>query len=1110
MGIESQDLTVGDFDDAELAEISSAIPGLRRPLSQNPLRQLLRRPFFLDKAARMNWPETELLPANEREFRKKVWNEVVKKNDEGQFEGIPARRGQVMVSIAFRRARAMEPYVLGASEDPGILHRLAQDSLLSKPSADQNLFAPAHDAFEDWALMQWLDDEFAANGGRIDALFSEVGTYPALRRSYRKWLTELLDSSPQTADRLILEVIRNAALPAHWRDDTLVATLLSKDADTFLSRNSTALLRDHGALMWQTIHLLRVACQYAIPRTGWGLSGEGFMFLPRGSAWFSTAEILEAAIPQLTNERFPLILEFLEKWRLFTRLGVAYPRAVRSVINLAFHFLPYADAYECPVQDADKRLLALILTFPGAARQQVTNLVTRALGQGHRDREGVLALIFNHFYGEAIFRDMADLGYRVAEHALYLNIPLDQLIGGRSGFGISEMEDAFALGGRAHEDHPSSAFHGPYARMLQFDPQRGIDFIIRFINRCCDAFAHLDNEVEFVEPPFTVRFKLPDGSYSEQYANDRLWAAYRAASVVPDTFASALMALERWLLDEAHRGATTIDELLTSILTRSNNVALTAVVASVVTAYPNIAPETVLSLLSCPYFLRVDLARPIQESSLQSMGFSGLTRDFEDAQYNRERAESLKSPHRQQTLENLCVTLQTGALRERVWTVIDELIAALPPVDEQDGETRVWRIQLHRMDLRHLVATGQTDDGRIILQTAPPPAELQAIIDEQRPRTEFHQTVMWLFHWGESIFSGKQTENADTSDWRERLDQIRAQVASHDSDDDQMPLRLMYGAAAYIAAVCIRDHWADLSPKEKEWVCQTVFGAIEADADTGEFLSIGALNPFEGSRPAAHIVFALWGKDLPARNQARVLPAMAKAITSAVEETVNYAFGGLSRYLWGQDRALAMTCIQAVVTLAQETHQFWEQQRALPFVQRQSTNPDVTAIRVRARKSIEQRRAADEGQIAGLDLTVFPGRSVAAHLLAITAKHFDDPLAQELFRRQTSTLPNLWRLKRQNGRRSGRGADQQSFDPEIEHVLVKAICEFVLQLPPSEALTLFGPIVAMTTEFPAKAADLVKWLILSKATSPKRAPYGGSGSRSPTHSEPALWCLGRR
>jgi len=115
------------------------------------------------------------------------------------------------------------------------------------------------------------------------------------------------------------------------------------------------------------------------------------------------------------------------------------------------------------------------------------------------------------------------------------------------------------------------------------------------------------------------------------------------------------MGLESWLLDEAHRGATTIDGLLTSILTRSNNVALTAVVTSVVTAYPKIAPETTLSLLSCPYFLRVDLARSIQESSLQSMGFSGLTRDVEDAQYDRERAESWKLSHRQQTLEWRCV-----------------------------------------------------------------------------------------------------------------------------------------------------------------------------------------------------------------------------------------------------------------------------------------------------------------------------------------------------------------------------------------------------------------------------------------------------------------------
>ena len=93
--------------------------------------------------------------------------------------------------------------------------------------------------------------------------------------------------------------------------------------------------------------------------------------------------------------------------------------------------------------------------------------------------------------------------------------------------------------------------------------------------------------------------------------------------------------------------------------------------------------------------------------------------------------------------------------------------------------------------------------------------------------------------------------------------------------------------------------------------------------------------------------------------------------------------------------------------------------------------------------------------------------------------------SSQALRVQTSTLPNLWRLEKQNGRRSRRGADQQSFNPKIEHVLVKAICQFVLQLSPSEALTLFGPIVAMTAEFPAKAADLVNWLILTQGDKPE-------------------------
>ena len=76
VGLKPTDLEVGDLTDAELDDVSTCIPSLRRPLGNQSLRRLLRNVFFLDKAAQMEWPATEPLPTNERTFREKVWRNV--------------------------------------------------------------------------------------------------------------------------------------------------------------------------------------------------------------------------------------------------------------------------------------------------------------------------------------------------------------------------------------------------------------------------------------------------------------------------------------------------------------------------------------------------------------------------------------------------------------------------------------------------------------------------------------------------------------------------------------------------------------------------------------------------------------------------------------------------------------------------------------------------------------------------------------------------------------------------------------------------------------------------------------------------------------------------
>ena len=75
--------------------------------------------------------------------------------------------------------------------------------------------------------MRWLDEELDQHVRQLDSLVESLGTYPALRRAYRRWLTECLDVDPQATDPLVLALIQNPNVAAHWREDTLVSVLPS-------------------------------------------------------------------------------------------------------------------------------------------------------------------------------------------------------------------------------------------------------------------------------------------------------------------------------------------------------------------------------------------------------------------------------------------------------------------------------------------------------------------------------------------------------------------------------------------------------------------------------------------------------------------------------------------------------------------------------------------------------------------------------------------------------------------------------------------------------------------------------------------------------------------
>ena len=1094
VGLTPADMDVGELSDGELDDVAADFPPVERPLGNPSLRSLLRNPFFLDMAAKMNWLVTEPLPTTERAFREKVWSEVARRVDEDMESELPNFRGQVLVEVALRRAKALEPFVAAADLDSRALARLVRDSLLQTPSPGSGLYAPAHDVFEDWALIRWLDEAFVRHGRQLALLLGELGTYPALRRAYRRWLTESLDVDPQATDSVMVALIQNSNVAAHWREDTLVGVLQSRDARGFIDRNIALLLHDEARLLRQVVHILRVACRAAIPRRLFGLDSAGEIFLPKGNGWIGAGQLMEVAIPLFKEADLLLIVGFLEDWVLLTKYGLHYPLGASSIAKVAWHCLPRIP-WRSPLRDGKERLLRVILAIPAAAEPKLSETVEAILAQGRQSRldDDLLKLLFNHFACDAVVRDLPDLAFRVAEHLLDLNRNLEEVVADRSDFTSEAVSHAFGLGARfSMDDFPSSAFNGPYLRMLWHHPGRGVDFLIRLINRACEAYAHPENRHEYIEQPATIRIQLPDGS-REQYANGRLWGAYRGMGVTPHCFESALMALEYWLLDKAKRGDADLEGVLLDLLRRSNNVAVTAVVASVAVAHPSKAGEAGYALLTCRHLLAADLQRSVQERfhAAQMGGFGLPAISAEKGLYDKERKESARLEHRSRSLEYVAVVLQMlEGFRERVWALIDGYKAELPPESEQDQETKLWRIQLHRIDTRKFVEAGRTEEGHILIGSSEPEPDLRALMEEQQPRSALIDTAISLLNWGRSTFEGREASD----DWREQLRMAQAHVGMSQASQDEHDLAA--GGPVYVASVCIRDHWSEMLPAQQEWCAVTVCNAIDTDADVVDHFSIVARNPMEGSRPAAFVVSALLDKTLSPMTQARLVPTLAKAVTHAVKETVSYAVQGIGRFLWRSDRTLALTCLQALVTQALEHHAFVEQQRRQSFLKRESDDTHQSHLRLRMRAFVANRGASDESQIAAVNIARWPGSAVAPYLFAIATQNPDDRLVREIMQGCAATLPTIWEANERSRRSLSRNHnDDERYDPHIEHEFVKAICQFVLQLNPNEGLALLEPVFAVASKFPEQAASIVTWLILCQ------------GDRAPAQT---LWILWQR
>ena len=1070
------------LDNLELNEIVSSLPQLAIPLSNPRLKQLLRIPYFLDMAARMDWTGEQDMPSDVRAFRQRCWSEVVRR-DGLTKAGLPDRRERALIDLAVRRARELRPSVSIDGIDAEAFDALRKDGIVSKDA--HRLAAPAHDVIEDWAIIHWIETLTAKWDWQAPPIADSVGGHPALRRGFREWLKEALAKDTDRADQFVLATYSDSSLAQHFRDDILTSVLLSSSARDFVSRQRDQLLADGSILLVRLIHLTRVACK-TVPR--W-LNDQNTLpsalLEPVGEAWPAVLQAVANGVDGLLPSHTGAVVGLLEDWSRGASWLSPLPEGAMPAGRIAFRLLEGLGDYRN--DDLRKRVLNSIARVPRSDEKGFIDLVEQALDRASRHEplpQDFAEILLYGTEGAPACRDFPD---QLARLILSWCCLTDADLGRMRGdyWSSPNIEPEFGLPSYLDlEFFPASAIRGPFLTLLRCHPDIGVQLVLDIVNHAGRWYGERKWPATRLEPARPTTISVPGHGEVKQWANGRLWSSYRGTSVTPHVIECALMALEAWLM-ELCEGTTDLEPWLIRILLNSESVMTTAVVASVCTAHPERGGVASLALLTSREAIQMDLARTVKEPpSTLLMDLPGP--DPMQRFYNDERKRSHALGHRRHHLEHLALKLQLGGKAEQTLQVIDAHRDQIPDEGERTDEERTWSLALHRMDVRNYepeVATSKSDgasgnevkDGTSILfKSKGIDAELQGFVDAGAGERQQFVAATSLMSWGLQQWDRRAT-GGDKDSWRTALSQAK-QIQGGEAS--VAVKQLAGGGPGIVAAVCVRDHWEDLGCDERQWCLDTLIAEVERDSDSDDQTTWMSNDTMNADRHGAYVLPKFLAHD---PNSAELLTAVAKAITHQTVQVSLWAAEGAAEYLVSEGKDIATRCVGAIAMQANllEKHQ---EQRGRPRKQWLSIDSSIAKdVSTQARRAFVAGTIDAQKELAAIDLTSWQGRYVAARILAILGKTPDLAISSDFFTRAAKAVVASWTADRRDWN------DRRDFG--FEHNVMRGLASVVLTLPSDAALVCCGPFLDAVEEHPGEVDTFVELLITQEDLSSDKSCF---------------------
>ena len=602
-------IQVPSLTQEEKEQILLKYPKIQAFIKNIRIQKLLSQPFYLDYALKIAGKEMQNEETiSEKEFKDQLWIHIIE-------NGKP-QRAIVFEELALKRVKEKVIYTESSIHVPELIELVADNLLIEDIVNTRHKYAPAHDIFEDLALVRYVDRLFEQTS-EIEDFFASLGEVHAIRRGFRFWLQNELEDLQSNVNKFILECLANERIAQNWKDEVIVAILQSSYCEDFFKSNTDELLKNEAKLLRRFVHLLRTACREPF-QSGFSEEGErrfsfySALFLPKGRGWETIIKFFNIHFSKLESIHL-LILAVLIDWQNKLWISSKLPSESRQAGELLLNFLnPFREPQnENKVKLLNKENLSnsisLLFKLTEVMESEVASLIREAKNRSAAEEK--LDYWIRDFYDEIFekvlsFQDshqvskfLPELVLEVAEWKWKYKEKPD----GYNRYGYNrEIEQDFGLEHNYKLEYfPASAFQTPIWHLLRFHPNKTILFIINLIDY--STLNYVSSEFSKNDEVEEVELILNDGTKIKQWGSYVLWCMYRGtAKTTPYLLQSILMALEKWLFSLAEMQDEEINKRLikyyTILLKASNSVAITSVLASLSMAFPEIIKEEIATI----------------------------------------------------------------------------------------------------------------------------------------------------------------------------------------------------------------------------------------------------------------------------------------------------------------------------------------------------------------------------------------------------------------------------------------------------------------------------------------------------------------------------------